>query len=45
MLGDVHDLRHERRRLQAELDVQPVPGPLLTRLRDRMHRVFARRTE
>ena len=45
MLGDVRDLRHERRRLQAELDVQPVPVPLLTRLRDRMHRVFARRTE
>jgi hypothetical protein len=45
MLGDVRDLRHDRRRLQAELDVPRVPVTLLTRLRDRMHRVFARRTE
>ena len=26
MLGDVRDLRHERRRLQAELDVPPAPA-------------------
>ena len=45
MLGDVRDLRHERRRLQAELDVPPAPPTLLVRLRDRLHRVFARRTE
>ena len=45
MLGDVRDLRHERRRLQAELDVPRVPVTRSTRLRDRMHRVFARRTE
>ncbi len=44
MLGDVRDLRHERRRLQAELDVPAGPAPLLVRLRDRMHRVFTRRT-
>jgi len=44
MLGDVRDLRHERRRLQAELDAPP-PPTLLVRLRDRLHRVFARRTE
>ena len=44
MLGDVRELRHERRRLQAELDVPAVPAPLLVRLRDRMHRVFTRRT-
>ena len=35
MLGDVRDLRHERRRLQAELDVPPAPVTLLMRLRDR----------
>ena len=45
MLGDVRDLRHERRRLQAELDVPPEPASLPVRLRDRMHRVFSRRTE
>ena len=45
MLGDVRDLRHERRRLQAELDVPAVPASLLVRLRDRMHRVLTRRTE
>jgi hypothetical protein len=45
MLGDVRDLRHERRRLQAELDVVPLPAPLLKRLRDRTHRVLTRRTE
>ncbi len=45
MLGDVRDLRHERRRLQAELDVPPVQPTLLTRVRDRLHRGFARRTE
>ncbi len=44
MLGDVRRLRQERRRLQAELDVPAVPAPLLVRLRDRMHRVFTRRT-
>lgn len=44
MLGDVRHLRQERRRLQAELDVPAVPAPLLVRLRDRMHRVFTRRT-
>ena len=45
MLGDVRDLRHERRRLQAELNVLPAPVTLLKRLRDRTHRVLARRTE
>jgi hypothetical protein len=45
MLGDVRDLRHERRRLQAELDVPVVPPSLLVRFRDRMHRVFGRRSE
>ena len=45
MLGDVRDLRHDRRRLQAELDVPAVPPSLLVRVRDRMHRVFTRRTE
>jgi hypothetical protein len=45
MLGDVRDLRHERRRLRAELNVLPAPVTLLKRLRDRTHRVLARRTE
>jgi hypothetical protein len=44
MLGDVRHLRHERRRLQAELDVPAVPASLLVRLRDRLHRMFTRRT-
>ncbi len=43
MLGDVRDLRHERRRLRAELDVPLLPITLLARLRDRLRRLFARR--
>jgi hypothetical protein len=45
MLGDVRDLRHERRRLQAELDVPSVSARALVRLRDRIHRLRGRRTE
>ena len=45
MLGDVRELRHERRRLRAELEVPPVPVSLLARVKGRLRRLFARRTE